>query len=78
MAQEIAIICEQLSIEDCNETRLSKSEYRQIFTAACHIKNEAIIRNEASEKKCWRIKEEEYGMKEYVRSQTIPETRKWF
>ena len=28
--------------------------------------------------KCIRIKEEEYGKKDYISSQTIPETRKWF
>ena len=78
LAKETAIICDQLGIEDCNETRLSKSEYRKLVTAACHIQNEASIRKEASEKKCWRIKEEKYGINDYVRNQTISETRKWF
>ena len=49
LAQETAIICDQ---EDCNETRLSKSEYRKLVTAACHIQIYASIREEASEKKC--------------------------
>ena len=78
LAQETKVICEQLGVEDCNVTSLSKGVYRKLVTAACHRNNEAIIRNEASEKKCTRIKEEEYGKKDYISSQTIPETRKWF
>ena len=78
LAQETQVICEQLGVEDCNTTRLSKIEYRKLVTAACHKKNEEIIRNGASEKKCQRIKDEPYGKKEYISSKTISDARKWF
>ena len=77
LAQETKTICEQLGIEDCNSTKLSKADYRKLVTAACHRKNEEYIRKEASEKKCHRIKEESYGKKEYMSSKTISETRNW-
>ena len=78
LAQETKIICEQLGIEDCNSTKLNKADYRKLVTAACHSLNEEWIRKEASEKKCQRIKDEEYGKKEYMSSKTISETRNWF
>ena len=78
LAQETKAICEKLGIEDCNITSLSKGDYRKLVTAACHKKNEEIIRNEASEKKCQRIRDEEYGKKDYIYSQTISDTRKWY
>ena len=36
------------------------------------------MRASASEVKCARIKNEEYGQKEYTKGQTIQESRKWF
>ena len=66
LAQETKIFCEQLGIEDCNGTALSKAEYRKIVTSACHRKNEEFIRKEAIEKKCQRFQEEAYGKKEYL------------
>ena len=72
------VICKKLGIEDCNSTNLSKGDYRKIVTAACHKENEKIIRNEASEKKCMRIRREDYGKKDYIANQTISDTRKWF
>ena len=78
LAQETQVICKELGIEDCNSTSLNKGDYRKLVTEACHKKNEEIIRNEASEKKCQRIREEEYGKKDYISSQTISDTRKRF
>ena len=49
-----------------------------LLLSACHKKNEESIRAEASVKKCTKIKEEEYCMREYMNSQTITSTRNWF
>ena len=78
LAQETEEICRKLSIEDCNISRMGKSDYRKLITSACHTLNEEIIRKEASAKKCTKIKEEEYGKREYMNSQTISNTRNWF
>ena len=78
LSYETESICKQLNIEDCNTTRLSKTDYIAILNKACHSKNEEILRASASEVKCARMKEEEYGQKEYTKGQTIQESRKWF
>ena len=78
LSNETEMICKQLKIEDCNITKLSKKEYTAILNEACHKKNEDILRASASEVKCARIKDEEYGQKEYTKGQTVQESRKWF
>ena len=40
LACEIASICSELGIEDCNTTHLDKAAYGQILTEAIHKKNE--------------------------------------
>ena len=39
LAAETAVICQELSIEDCNETVLGRKEYKKIVMEACHRKN---------------------------------------
>lgn len=36
LARETKIICEELDIEDCKTTLLSKNKYRILLTEACH------------------------------------------
>ena len=76
--EETRSICEELQIEDCNLTRLSKQSYKEIALAACHRKNEETLRLIATEGKCSRISGEEYGRKAYMRNQSIENTREWF
>ena len=76
--EESRIICEELNIEDCNTTRLSKSNFRKLITTACHRKNEIFLRATASEVKCRRIQNEDYGQKEYLSMKTIHESRSWY
>ena len=77
LAKETQKICEELNIEDCNLTLLSKKEYKIILTKACHIQNETTLRATDSEVKCYRIKEEPYGKKSYTQSKNIEDSRKW-
>ena len=46
--------------------------------AACHKKNEEALRARATQGKCVRIGGEEYGRKDYMKHQTIGDTREWF
>ena len=75
---ETKIICQDLKIEDCNETKMSKVNYRLLVVQACHAKNEERIRLAASNSKCSRIKEENYGKKSYIGTQNIKNCRSWF
>jgi hypothetical protein len=78
LVRETRIICQELNIEDCNETQLNKSNFRSLLIKACHSKNEERIIIGASEVKCARLKTEEYGRKSYIQEQTISQCRKWF
>ena len=62
LASETSLLCQTLSIEDCNLTKLGKTSYRKILLPACHKKNEEKLRNFAKGK-CERINHEEYGKK---------------
>ena len=52
LVQETKSICQELNIEDCNETQLNKSSFRNMLIKACHSKNEERILLGASEVKC--------------------------
>ena len=52
LVQETKSICQELNIEDCNETQLNKSSFRNMLIKACHSKNEERILLSASEVKC--------------------------
>ena len=41
LAKETTQICEDLGIEDCNQTRTNKIDYKEIVMQACHRKNES-------------------------------------
>ena len=76
--KETKQICEDLQIEDCNVTRLSKQRYKEVVLAACHKKNEETLRSKANEGNCSRISGDKYGMRDYLKTQNISETREWF
>ena len=71
-------ICEDLRIKDCNETNMDKKSYRMSVINACHIVNKERILVAASDVKCSRIKDEEYGRKSYIQTQNIKQCRNWF
>ena len=57
---ETKLICQNLIIEDYNETLLDKTYYIKIVTKALHKKNEQMLRPLA-QGKCERINSKEYG-----------------
>ena len=73
-ACETKKICEELKIEDCNTTQMSKNDYRTILVKACHAKNEQMLQSTASEVKCGRITKEEYGETVYIQRCNINES----
>ena len=75
LAQETTNICKELEIEDCNTTCLNKIDYKSILMRACHLKNEYRLRQQATDTKCSRIKNEAYGKQNYVSNSTIEEAR---
>ena len=57
-------------------TNLSKKHYRKIIKNACHLMNEARLRNMSeNKKKCDRIMEDKYGKKDYILNQNINKAR---
>ena len=75
LAVETELICQELQIEDCNITRLSKSEYRKVVVRACHAMNEKLLLSQAKGK-CDRLNYEKYGKKEYIGLKNIYNVRK--
>ena len=74
LAEETRIICEKLSIEDCNVSQVSKGKYVQILNRALHKKNEQWLRILAKGK-CERFTNEEYGRKDYISKKNIFDVR---
>ena len=72
LAKETRQICQSLSIEDVNITKLTKKKYRKLITKACHIENEKRLRKQAEGKvKCTKIENEKYGKKDYIKDKDI-------
>ena len=65
LTTETAKICQELCIQDCNETVMNKKDYKQIDMEACHRKNKENILLLARGK-CERLQWEEYGKKYYI------------
>ena len=79
LAKEASNICKELTIEDVNETNMSKKEYKKIVMKACQDKDEGNLRSAAEEKvKCNKIMKEKYGKKEYFKIKNIKEVRNMF
>ena len=77
LVRETEYICKQLSIEDCNTTRIGKLKYKQMSISACHNLNEKWLRNKAKGK-CERIKYELYEKKSYINNTNIYKLRQQF
>jgi hypothetical protein len=79
LALECDVIAEKLSIENANETQMSKKEYRAHVTEACHAENERRLREDMRGKeKCSRIEQDSYGRKDYFCCKTPSQTREMF
>ena len=77
LVRETEYICKQLSIEDCNTTRIGKLKYKQMSISACHTLNEKWLRNKA-QGKCERINHELYEKKAYIKNKNIYKVRQQF
>ena len=56
LAKETALICEELDVENVNETAIPKNEYRKLVLKACQLKDEVNLRSQAERKsKCQKI-----------------------
>ena len=76
LAREAEDICDQLGIENVNETRLSKSQYGQVVDAAIFYKEDEAMKRETSESTKMRvIRNERWGMKDYVKEGTLYSVR---
>ena len=62
LATETKKICQELNIQDCNETFLNKHDYKKIVLEACHLKNKEKFKSSARGK-CERLQWEEYEKK---------------
>ena len=79
LAEETKEICKQLGVEDCNNTTMSKKEYKKLIVDAINKKDEELIKEQANGKrKCTRIFNEQYGRKSYFTEQTVSQTKNWF
>ena len=79
LVEEGRKICEELGIEDVNETTMSKKKFKEIVLEACKQKDEQNLKNLAKEKqKCTRILKENFERKEYIMRYKIEDVRHWF
>jgi hypothetical protein len=66
LAMEAEHIAKELEVESVNTTELSKKEYRDSVTEACHRYNKKMLKGKIEgKKKCEKIVSEEYGRKSY-------------
>ena len=66
LAKECDEICQELKIENCNETEMTKKEYRKHVLSACHSENERRLKQAMEDKeKCVKIRKELYGRQLY-------------
>ena len=79
LAREVRDICEQLGVEQVEDTKMTSKCYRSEVTAACHRMNEARLRKQMEGKqKCVKILADEYGQKEYFNLKTPSQVRMYF
>ena len=77
LAQETKLICQELDIEDVNDTQEGRISYKKLLIKACHLKNENNLRLQAKGK-CERIVHESYGKKEYTEKKNIHSVRQMY
>ena len=84
LAREASEISRQLVVEDPNTTEMSRYEYRQEITKACHQYQERQLRNKIKNKegdimqKCQKIAKDFYGRKSYFDKKVPNQVRSHF
>ena len=72
------MICQELGIEDCNETSnsMNNKDYRSMLIEICKQKDGERLRDQAIDKEnSDKIMLEDYGKKEYMSEQSIDGVR---
>ena len=79
LAKEAKTICENLAIEDCNETMLNSKDFKKILKEALKKKDEEMLRQQATDKsKCDHIMKGAYGKKEYMGKEKLSDVQLQF
>ena len=79
LVKEADQICDELSVENVQSTKLSAKVYRAKLVQACHKMNEKRLKKQAEGKiKCERINDEKYGKKSYIENSKIHNVRQMF
>ena len=79
LAAEAEHIASELCMARVGETDMSKKEYRQEVTKACHKYDEKYLRNQMRDKiKCEKILSKGYGRKEYFSKLLPGQVRDYF
>ena len=72
-------ICNKLTVQTVNSTKLSSKAYRREVEEACHKLNEERLRKQVEGKtKCERINTENYGKMSYIGDSRISNVRQMF
>jgi hypothetical protein len=79
LSRETTKICQDLDIEDANETSINKALYKKVIDAACQAEQQRRLSKQAEGRvKCQKVATETYGKKEYIGNKKITEVRKWY
>ena len=79
LAAEAEHIAKELKVESVIDTELSKKEYRDSVTEACHKYDEMMLKEKMENKtKCAKIIQDEYGRKDYFAKLIPGEVRDYF
>ena len=79
LAKECDMICQELKIENWNDTDIEKKEYRKQALSACYSENERWLRQAMEDKEKYvKIRKELYGRKLYFKSETPSQNRDMF
>ena len=76
LARETEELCEELNIENVNETELQKKPFKKVVNKACIAKEDHLMKEETFEMiKMRKIREEAWGIKDYVKSGNLYSVR---
>ena len=79
LAREGKEICEELEIENVNETKMGKNDFKRLVNNSIKIYHEKMLREQAQEKtKCSHIMKDGYGKKDYMNTDVIEKVRQIF
>ena len=79
LVKEADLICDELSVESVQSTKLSAKVYRAKLVQACHKLNDKRLKKQVEGKtKCDRINNEKYGKKSYIQNNKIHNVRQMY